>query len=248
MTLLIDIGNTRIKWAVLESRTIGAQSAASYAVWDRAALNAQMLSSLAKPKRVLIANVGGEAIARLVSEGIHAKWAVTSEFVAPLAQAAGVRCGYVNPAKLGVDRWLGVIAAFHQRRGAACVVNVGTAMTIDGVDATGQHLGGVIVPGPDLAVASLLRNTSDVAAHAQSGEIQDALFADNTLGAVHQGATHMLAAIVERSVATMRARFGETPALIFSGGASHRVAQLVNLNFETIPDLVLQGLAVLASD
>ena len=204
------------------------------------------MQRLDKPQRVLVANVGGEAIARLVSEGVQAKWSLVPEFIAPVMEAVGVRCGYTLPAKLGVDRWLGVIAAFHRLRGDACVVNVGTAMTIDGVDAHGQHLGGVIVPGPDLAVASLLHNTSDIATHAQSGEVRDALFADNTLGAIHQGTAHMLAALIEKSVITMRERVGKTPSLILSGGASHRVAPLVTTDFETVPDLVLQGLAVLA--
>ena len=99
------------------------------------------------------------------------------EFASSTDTAAGVRNGYSNPAQLGVDRWLAVIGAFHRHRDACCVVDAGTALTIDGVDATGQHLGGFIVPGPRLMVESLLTGTSDLAdrwaweEHARPGQL-----------------------------------------------------------------------------
>ncbi len=246
MTLLIDIGNTRIKWATLTLDGITEQQAASYAAWDRSTLHTQMLSSLPKPQRVLIANVGGDAIARLVAEGIQAKWAIAPEFVHSTAHAAGVRCGYAVPENLGVDRWLGVIAAFHRQNGAACVASVGTAMTVDSIDVHGQHLGGIIVPGPDLAVASLLDKTADIATRAQTGELGSSIFAGNTLGAVHQGVAHQLAAVIERTVADLRERCGESCILLLAGGGSDRIAPFLRIAYRAVPDLVLQGLAVLA--
>jgi type III pantothenate kinase len=248
MDLLIDIGNTRIKWAALEQQRLAQQHAAAYADWDSAQIRAQLLHKLSKPQRVLIANVGGDKIGKLVAETIEKACDVEPLFVHASAAAVGVRSGYRDPEKLGVDRWLAVIAAYHLERRATCVVSVGTAMTVDGVDATGQHLGGVIVPGPDLMVSSLYRSTSDIAARAQDGTEGAELFADNTHAAVYQGAVHTLAAIVERAGHDMQARFGELPALLVTGGASGRVTGALRVPFRLVPDLVLRGLAELARD
>jgi type III pantothenate kinase len=184
-------------------------------------------------------------------------WNFAPEFIKTTASAGGVRNAYPIPEQHGVDRWLGIIAARASYPGLVCVANVGTAMTIDAVDATGQHLGGLIVPGPDLMIGSLLRNTSDIALHAQrrdpdAGGVRGAsqaqgLFADNTLEGVRLGAMLALSALIDRSVESLRGSYQETPTLLLSGGASERVAGCLLSSFATVPDLVLRGLVVLAS-
>jgi type III pantothenate kinase len=183
-----------------------------------------------------------------VRDAIERRWGVTAEFIVSTAAACGVRNAYPVPANLGVDRWLGVIAAHAMAKRVSCVVSVGTAMTIDGVDASGQHLGGVIVPGPALMVGSLLRNTSDIAQRAQHGVATDALFADNTLGAIHQGSAHALAALVERAVETMRHRANAAPFVLVTGGAAPVVEQGLHIEYQVVPDLVLHGLAQYAAE
>jgi type III pantothenate kinase len=244
--LLIDIGNTRVKWATLDSTGVGAMQAQSYSHWDEVEMRTAMLDSISRPERVLVSNVGGRPIAELLATSLRTVWAIEAEFIRPVARVAGVQCGYANPEQLGADRWLGVIAGFHLQQGPVCVANLGTAMTVDCVDSAGRHLGGVIVPGVELAISSLLDNTSDIAARAQSGDAAGPMFANNTLGAVHQGVTHMLAATVERAVEEMRANTGENPSMLLSGGASERVAPLIRMPSRIVPDLVLQGLAVLS--
>lgn len=247
MILLFDIGNTRIKWATLDERGLGVQNAAAHADWDAAAFARVVLNDLPPPRRVLVSNVGGQRIGEVLQTGIRARWRIEPEFVSSTASACGVRNAYPVPGNLGVDRWLGVIAAHQRCRQLACIVGVGTAMTIDGVDAAGQHLGGLIVPGPDLMVSSLLRNTSEIARRAEQGSRGDTLFADNTQGAIHQGAAHALAALVERSVETMRQKHGAEPALLLTGGAASVIERLIRAPFESVPDLVLHGLARYAS-
>lgn len=247
MILLFDIGNTRVKWATLDARGISVQSAQVYSDWDEAKFSAAVLEPSERPERVLVSNVGGTRIAAIVRDSIRQRWGIEAEFVRTSAAACGVRNAYPEPANLGVDRWLGVIAAHQLKKRLTCIVGIGTAMTIDGIDAQGQHLGGVIAPGPDLMVASLLRNTSDIARKAEQGSTSDALFADNTLGAIHQGSAHALAALIERAVASMQAQAGETPSLILTGGFAPIIGRLIHLQYELIPDLVLQGLARLAS-
>lgn len=245
MFLLIDIGNTRIKWARLESGTLSHQQAAVHADWtDQACADA--FAELPRPDRVLVSNVGGERVGALVRNVAQSRWALEPSFVQAAADAAGVRNAYPDVWRLGVDRWVAMIGAYALHRRSVCVVSIGTAATIDGVTANGQHLGGVIVPGPDLMMQSLLNNTSGIAQRAQSGSIGAGVFANNTLGAIHQGSLHAVAALVERIVESMRSQSQDEPQLVLTGGASAEVGRLIRFPHSAIPDLVLRGLAVLA--
>jgi type III pantothenate kinase len=199
------------------------------------------------PKRVLASNVGGERVATIVRDASMQCWSIEPEFIHSTTAAGGITNAYPEPAKLGVDRWLAMIGAYAEHRKALCVVSVGTAATIDGLDATGRHLGGLIIPGPDLMVGSLLRNTSDIARRAQEGSVGSGVFANNTLGAIHQGAAHAVAALAERAVESMQAQLGARPLVILTGGASAEVARLVRFPHTLTVDLVLRGLIVLAN-
>jgi type III pantothenate kinase len=203
---------------------------------------------LPRPDRIFVSNVGGERIGTIVRAVAIARWGVEPTFVESSTAAAGVRNAYPDVWRLGVDRWLAMIGAYAIHRGAVCVVSIGTAATIDGVDATGRHLGGVIVPGPDLMVDSLLKNTSGIARRAETGSIGSDVFANNTLGAIHQGALNAVAALAERAVESMQARHGERPQLVLTGGASVDVGRLIRFPHVAIPDLVLRGLAVIAEN
>ena len=244
MDLLIDIGNTRIKWATLDENGIGVQSAVAHAALTREQFIDQVLQ-IARPDRVLVSNVGGARMAELLTDALAHRWAMSATFAESTAEACGVRNAYPEPRKLGVDRWLGMIAVHAMEERATCVVGVGTAMTIDAITADGTHLGGVIVPGPDLMISSLMHGTSDILSRAADGSIATQLFADNTLGAVHQGAMNALAALVERAIDSIRLNLHVSPAVILTGGACQRVEPLIAAPCIVIPDLVLQGLAVL---
>ena len=248
MILLIDIGNTRIKWARFERGALQPQSAAVHAAWTAQTLLETILETAGLADRVLVSNVSGPRMADVVRTATSREWKIEPEFVTASAAAGGVRNAYSQPAQLGVDRWLAVIGAHALERGAVCVVSVGTALTIDGIDAGGRHLGGLIVPGPDLMISSLLHGTSDIAQRAQQGGTRDGLFADNTLGAIRQGAEQALGALVERAVEAMRRELSQTPQLLLTGGASSRLEKSIGLPYRVIADLVLQGLAVIATE
>ena len=251
MLLLIDIGNTRIKWARMTPTGIGEQSAAAHATWTRDDFIQQVLSSGPRAERVFIGNVGGKRMGDLAQAAIRHAWQVEPLFVHSPAAQAGLRNAYPEPAKLGVDRWLAMLGGRALEPRPLCVVSVGTAMTIDGLDASGQHLGGVIVPGPDLMVSSLLKNTSDIAQRAAGGQVhdfsRDELFADNTLGAIQQGAVQALAALVDRALETQQKQLGQAPVLLLTGGASRRIQGAMHSAGREIPDLVLRGLVVVAT-
>lgn len=246
--LLIDVGNTRLKWAVLRDGVLGPQHAQGYADWSDNEFGAYVLGHAGRQARVLVANVGGERVATLISNAVSKTWDIKPIFLQSTARAGGIENAYPEPAKLGVDRWAAMIGTHAMGVGPACVVSVGTAMTIDGVAESGKHLGGLIVPGPDLMISSLMRNTSDVAVRAETGRTGDALFADNTRGAVHQGAVHALAALVDRAMHTIEQSCGKRPALVVTGGASQSFERLVSDPLQQVPDLVLRGLAVLVDE
>lgn len=245
MLLLIDIGNTRIKWATLDRESLEAQQAVPHASWTLPECLAAF-GALSRPKRVLVSNVGGERVASIVRDASVQCWGLEPEFIQSTSAAAGITNAYPEPAKLGVDRWLAMIGAYAEHRRALCVVSIGTAATIDGVDGSGRHLGGLIIPGPDLMVDSLLRNTSDIARRARNGAVGSGMFADNTLGAIHQGATQAVAALADRAVESMQARLGVQPLLILTGGASAEVSKLIRTPHTLTADLVLRGLIVMA--
>lgn len=246
MLLLIDIGNTRIKWARLDKGVMSEQAAAVHADWTRDDFIRHILNTGPKAERVFVSNVNGKRMAELAQAAVVAAWKVEPRFVHSPAAQAGIRNAYPDPARLGVDRWLAMLGGRAIEPRPLCVVSVGTAMTIDGLDASGQHLGGVIVPGPELMVSSLLKNTSDIAQRASGGQVRDALFADNTLGAIQQGSIQALAALVDRALETLQQQLGQAPVLLLTGGASARIQGAIRAPSREIPDLVLRGLAVVA--
>ena len=245
MKLLVDIGNSRVKWATLGSGGLGAQQAASYSGWTqddwRRALFAVpgidevFVASVSEAPSAALDSAAGLAIGRRPS------------FVASSGQAAGVRNAYREPSLLGVDRWLAVIAGHAASSGDCCVADVGTATTFDAVTAGGEHLGGFIIPGPGLMVRSLHGGTADLAGRsAASGEPGAAPLADNTRDAIERGCRLAVAALIDRGVVDVESRLGTRPALLLTGGAAAAVAPLLKSRATLVPDLVLRGLALLA--
>lgn len=242
--LLVDIGNSRVKWARLERGVLGVQRAAAHAGWTVADWRAQLFDEGAV-EAVLAATVAGGASAAAMSEAARGATGIEPRFVTTARQAAGVRNGYADPSLLGVDRWLAVIGAYRRIGGACVVADVGTAATIDVVAADGQHGGGFIVPGPALMVASLVSATSDLGArHGSSGPDSGARFADNTRDAMERGCRLAVAALIERSVVDAGSEKG-APALLLTGGAAAEVLSHLCCPVEYVPDLVLRGLAAL---
>ena len=246
MMLLVDIGNTRVKWATHAGGRLSPQRAAEHGVWTVADWQRELFCGQ-RIGSVLVATVAGDDSRRALEAAARSAGAARVEFVTSTAAAAGVRNAYSNPQLLGVDRWVAMIGAYDLARGACCVVDIGTAATLDAVDATGQHLGGFIVPGPQLMVRSLHAGTSDLAARtAASGGGGAELFAVNTRDAIERGCRVALAALVDRTQAETARRTGTTPRLLCAGGAMDDVLPYVLSTHERVPDLVLRGLARIA--
>lgn len=269
MTLLVDIGNTRLKWRWLNGPTgepldgVSLDGVPLDGVLPLAEANAETLAeqfvagwgSQPEPCEALLSCVADEQAATLALQAAQALGLHTRR-VRTTAQAAGVRNGYAQPELLGVDRWLCLLAAQAQQRGAACIVGVGTALTVDLLDANGQHHGGLLVPGPALMTEALMGGTARIGAAARVAEpqVREGLGV-NTAGALQEGAWLAAAALADRATQDFAARTGAPVWLCLTGGGAAEVAQRVRqaaaaqagmAAVEVQPDLVLQGLARVA--
>ncbi|MCU0760181.1 MAG: type III pantothenate kinase [Steroidobacteraceae bacterium] len=250
--LLVDVGNTRLKWARLRGARLGRMQAVGHAGWRAADYRRVLAPVLRGIAAVDVVSVAGAAVERELTRAIVDACGLQPRFVASTRSAAGVTNGYREVWRLGADRWMAAIGGWHApgRRGRpVCVVDVGTATTIDLVDARGRHRGGVIVPGPALMVSSLLRGTRGIRRRAagKPARIPRAPFARSTREALEAGAAHAVAALVDRACAEAGRLTGHAPLLVLTGGAAPWVARQVATPHSVTPDLVLRGLAALAA-
>ena len=242
--LALDIGNTRLKWAQYASPQPGAellnQGAEFLENIDKLADGAW--STLQAPQRVLGCVVAGDAIKRRVNEQLDL-WDVSPQWVVASESEAGLRNGYDHPTRLGADRWVAMIGAYHHmlRQGAPTpmvVVMVGTAVTVEAIDAEGKFLGGLILPGHGIMLRALESGTAGL--HVPTGEVR--LFPTNTSDALTSGGTYAIAGAVERMVQHVRAHCGAEPKCIMTGGAGWKMAPSMTRSFELVENLVFDGL------
>ncbi len=249
MILLIDVGNTRLKWAWLKGSRLSDQEAAVHRGVRRGEWTAALFDPAREASRVLICNVAGAAMSKTLADLSRRRFGVKPEFVTSSRRFQQLTNGYAKPNLLGADRWLAVVGAWTRVRSALCVIDAGTAVKADGVDAGGRHLGGLIVPGIQLMREALLNKTSDIARSARSSApSKKGILANNTLGAVSRGAEFALAGFADHAVDVLERALGIKPKLLITGGDAEIVAANMRRHGEVIPDLVLQGLAAVATE
>jgi type III pantothenate kinase len=250
MFLAIDIGNTRLKWALYRSAQPGAAMQAAGAVFLETidVLAETDWRDLPVPAAMLGSNVAGDAVRRRVEEQLEL-WDIAPRWVVPGARAAGVSNGYDHPTRLGADRWAALAGArWHVlRRGEllpALVVMVGTAVTVDSLDVQGRFLGGLIMPGFGLMLRALEQGTSGL--RVPTGEVVD--FPTNTSDALMSGGAHALAGAIERIHRRLVAHCaGAQPLCLMTGGAAVKMSPITDLAFETVDSLIFDGLLALQS-
>ena len=238
MTLLVDSGNRSIKWAVLEKGDL-----VEHGRVDRS--SGESLSDvwkhLRQPQRVLVSNVAGQPGEEMVREISIKLWQLPVEIVSSTDECCGVTNCYVDPAKLGVDRWLAMIAAWHMTEGPVIVIDCGTAVTIDLVDENGAFRGGIIMAGLGLSRVALRAGTASLDKYDQS---HLSVAAKSTAEAVTSGTLIGLAGAIERVVKDQSEMLEMKPSVLLCGGDAENLMMLLNINVEIQPDMVLQGLRV----
>ena len=236
MNLLIDIGNSRLKWATEQAGQIGSIQALDY----RQPLAYQSLEqswqTLARPSKIAIACVGAVQQIAAIESLANRLWPAI-EIMIPKSTAAfgSVINAYPQAEKLGVDRWLALLAAHQHYPGNSCIIDCGTAITLDFIDSHGQHRGGLISPGLMLMKKSLAQNT---AALGLSQQTQALCLADNTLNAIDSGTLLAAIGLIEAAIK----RYQPVEQVIITGGDADLIQQYLSINSVTDQALVLKGL------
>jgi len=245
MMLLIDSGNTYIKWALvngdgwLEGERVHVGQAEALLQRLEQYCEARSMN-LHDVEQIWVSNVAGDAVARHISNiatGNNAKL----QFVIPRAQQCSVRNGYSQSDQLGSDRWAALLGAWHLMKGECLVVNCGTATTIDALSAKGEFIGGLILPGVELMLNSLCASTSQLM---PSKGNYDPL-PKNTADAMFSGMIQASCGAIQRQYAVL----GQSAApLVLSGGAAGVLQKYLAYPMHVVDDLVLQGLLLIAKE
>ena len=246
--LAIDVGNTRLKWALYEAARPGAALLAQGAEFLE---NIDKLAegdwkALPPPQRILGCIVAGDAIKRRVQEQMEL-WDAAAQWVVPSAFEAGVANGYEHPARLGSDRWVAIIGARHRvlargQRIPVVVVMVGTAVTVEAIDAEGKFLGGFILPGHGIMLRALESGTAGL--HVPTGDVK--LFPTNTSDALTSGGTYAIAGAVRRMRHHLQDHCGQEPLCLMTGGAGWKMLPTMGIEVELVDSLIFDGLLVMA--
>lgn len=233
--LLIDAGNTRVKWALLSGQSTWlAQGAAAYAALG------ELPRAAAPDTQVFVASVASAEQETRLLDALRCT-RETVHWLKSTPAAGGVVNGYDAPAQLGVDRWLGLVAARQRTAGAALVVSAGTALVVDALDAGGRFLGGTIQPG----LALMRRALEQGLAHLPATRGRLVEFPRNTADAVESGTVRALCASIEQGHARLCTHAAGPVSCLLTGGDAPALMPLLSLPCQHVPALVLEGMDVL---
>lgn len=237
MILLLDLGNTSIKWAFLEGRRFKRGGTVLREEHD------QLWSYLPKPQAIWISSVADRGFNQALTEVFVKRWHLFPKFAKSQAEGFGVKNGYCEPGRLGVDRWLALIAAFNRYRHwlPALIVDCGTAVTLDLLTADGRHLGGYLLPGTALMIEALLKKAPQVQWREETPKRVLLEPGKSTEEGLLHGSWLAITGAVKRA----------RPSgwhLILTGGGASKLAEFLDVPYMEVPDLVLEGLAVVACE
>ncbi|MCB1881346.1 MAG: type III pantothenate kinase [Gammaproteobacteria bacterium] len=242
--LLIDIGNTNLKWCWLEGGVLSELKLKPHQQGASPDLPQRCWGDEKRPDAVFVANVATPILNKQIAGWIQENWALTPNFLVSEAEAFGVRNAYHKPEQLGVDRWLTLIAVRHRYSVPACIVDSGTAITIDVIKEDGQHLGGLILPGFELMRGALLKNTH--IPRVQPIKSTFDLLGRDTESAVASACLNSAAALVERVLHSVAGKLGMHPVVLITGSDAALLSSALTIPTQLQWDLVMSGLSVVA--
>ena len=248
--LLLDVGNTRIKWGV---RDEGGIRRTGHIAREKLRDDGLQVLTTRLPRAVesvFVSNVAGTSFGTRLSGVVGAHCGREVRFARTAGRGWGVTDGYKEPRRMGVDRWVALVGAWHEFGRSCLVVDAGTAVTIDALDGDGRHLGGQIIPGLRTMAASLSTATADiplVATGARAGAPDARIFGSSTAAAVREGALNAIAGAVDRAFRTLQS-IAYDPLVVLTGGDASRILNALCEPPIHRPHLVLQGLAVMLED
>ena len=234
MILEIDVGNTFIKWRLLSDGV--AVHAGKALTANIETMNVEFWS--ASVTEVRVASVAGEEKNSALIELVRDRCDCEPLFAKTVSSCGGVKNSYIEPSRMGVDRWLVMLAAYARTKGASCIVDCGSAITVDYLDENGQHLGGYIMPGLRLMNKALLADTAEILVD-QDIDRFDLSLGTHTSSAVVHGINFVFKALQEK----ISDEIGQHPGMqLFITGGDGRLFYSLCQQGEYIEDLVLDGL------
>jgi type III pantothenate kinase len=234
MIVDIDVGNSYAKWRIVSSsgeKISGAQTVESILKQQR--LNFDCQEQICQ---VRLSSVSSNEVPTILQDQFKSEFDANLQQAAVSRSAGGVTCGYLAPSTLGIDRWLAMVAAYSRYHQPVVVVDAGSAITIDVVSEDGLHLGGYILPGLDLARASLWHGTQKVKAEYRN--TSDAGLGKSTTDAVNNGVIFSVITAINQLANSYDG------LVVLTGGSASALESLINLPMQLVPDLVLDGLAI----
>jgi type III pantothenate kinase len=240
--LLVDVGNTRLKWALQDGTELSDCRAQEYTVAQLPHLLDEYWREIPVPGQIYVANVSGEEVAQAITSYSRGRWQQEPVYATVKPVAAGVTNAYRDITQLGIDRWLAVIAAWSKYRSPLLVAGCGTALTIDVVDGDGHHLGGLIIPGLRLMQDYL--NTGTRGINTAAVRTPALGLGDSTADCIANGAACAMVSAIERVAEESRHKFGADLQRIIMGGDAEVVNSLLREPFILEPNLVLEGLGL----
>ena len=242
MNLLADIGNTRVKWACADNKTLFGHGAFAYTQDTLSELLRHNWRELARPEQVYFASVANAGVTERVYGFVRSAWKLEAQQAVTEKERAGLRNAYDDVAAMGVDRWLAMLSAWSRYKKPLCVIDSGTALTVDIILGDGQHAGGFILPGLSLTVAALAREAHGIHEH-QERELQ-LEFGRSTAACINSGFAFALTGLVEYCFGKIREEQGVELLSIVTGGEAEQTLPLLPGHHVHEPHLVLQGLNI----
>ncbi|MEX0383725.1 type III pantothenate kinase [Spiribacter pallidus] len=238
--LLIDVGNSRTKWILAEGGHVrGAARAVGHD--NPTGLFEEWGGLRSLPQRVRGVRVGGGEAVAAIERWVADHWGITPRWIDTPALGGGIRLAYDDPAQLGADRWLAMVGARAANYLPACIVDCGSAITLDGVDSQGRHQGGMILPG----LAAQQAGLASVAPSLPTAELatKTPFLTRNTRDALASGHLHGTAMALQGLIRRCMAESAERLTPLLTGGDATLLARYLDMDVRLRPDLVLEGLA-----
>lgn len=237
-TLYIDFGNSRIKWRLGDGVEAGIQDYDAFDGWLK---NISVRSDI---EAVVIASVLSDARQKALSDTVRGYLDLPVNRCVVTRGALGVRCAYADLERLGIDRWLAVVAVWNRAKSACLVADLGTAATLDFVDSAGNHKGGYIVSGLELSLRGLLSGTDNIKPDPSGFGLANLNPGVSTAEAIYNGALHALVALIESSYQNLLKSSPEAK-LILAGGDAPLVGSYLSNQYELVEGLVFDGMRLL---
>jgi type III pantothenate kinase len=244
MILELDCGNSFIKWRVVDPAKHDSISGSGIATEaDGLLVDLLSLSPITVSKCRLV-SVRSDSETALLVEAIVKSLGVEVMCAAPAKELGGVKNGYKDFQRLGLDRWLAIVGAYQLCRRPCVVIDLGTAVTIDLVGEQGKHLGGYIAPGISLLTSQLRTHTKRILYDEQEARaaLSDAAPGRSTSEAVERGCLKMLHSYIESQIDSAAHYLGRQPEVFVTGGDASLFAE--GRSVKRVPDLVFKGLAI----